>query len=61
MTYEVSLAMIQTIKELYKIDLDIKLPNDIYYNGKKIGGVLCETKLQGEKIKHIVIRNWIKY
>ena len=42
-------------KDLYNINLDIKLPNDLMINGKKIGGILTETKLQGENVKVLVI------
>ena len=33
----------------------LKWPNDIILNKKKIGGVLCETKIQNEIIEWIVI------
>eukprot|EP01112_Ceratiomyxa_fruticulosa_P012387 TRINITY_DN3427_c0_g1_i1.p1 TRINITY_DN3427_c0_g1~~TRINITY_DN3427_c0_g1_i1.p1 ORF type:complete len:236 (-),score=40.24 TRINITY_DN3427_c0_g1_i1:30-737(-) len=44
--YLVSLAVIKTIKDdpVYsEINLKIKWPNDIYANGKKIGGILCQS------------------
>ena len=44
------------IKNLCKNkDINIKWPNDIILNKKKIGGVLCETKIQNEIIEWIVI------
>ena len=48
-------CIVDTIKNLYDIDLDIKEPNDIYYNGKKIGGILTETNCKGEIVSKIYI------
>ena len=39
----------------YDIHAQLKWPNDILINGKKIGGILCESKISGGKIKSIVI------
>ena len=33
----------------------LKWPNDIIVNGKKIGGILCESKIREGKSKNIVI------
>ena len=44
-------------KSLNKRGLDAKLkwPNDLFINGKKIGGILCETKTDNSNIKTMVI------
>lgn len=55
MTIEIAEIILKIFKELYDINLQIKLPNDIVFNNKKIGGILCETKLNGENVKYIVI------
>ncbi len=34
------------VLSLYGVKAKIKLPNDIYYNNKKIGGILIEKKAQ---------------
>lgn len=47
--------MVETFEDIYNIKLQIKQPNDIVYNGKKIGGILTETKISGEIVKYIVI------
>ncbi|MAW64703.1 MAG: biotin--[acetyl-CoA-carboxylase] ligase [Flavobacteriales bacterium] len=39
-----SLAILETIKELVKTNVEIKWPNDILVNGDKIAGVLIENK-----------------
>ena len=37
------------------IQAQLKWPNDILINGKKAGGILCESKISGGVIKSIVI------
>lgn len=54
MTFEMAKIFEKIFKE-YGIDIQIKLPNDIYLNGKKLGGILCQTKLVGETVKYIVV------
>lgn len=55
LTLEMAETMLEVFKRLYGISLDIKFPNDIVYQGKKLGGILTETKLKGEVVKYIVI------
>lgn len=55
MTLEIAQVIVRVFKKLYNIELKIKVPNDIVYKGKKIGGILTETKLSGEIVKYIVI------
>lgn len=53
--------MIEVFNKLYHISLDVKFPNDIVYKGKKIGGILTETKLMGEMVEYLVIGIRCKY
>ena len=39
-TIEVAQTCLDVFKKIYNIELNIKYPNDIVYNGKKIGGIL---------------------
>ena len=55
LTTEMAQIILDIFKELYQIELQIKLPNDIFYNGKKVGGILSETKVSGKIVKYIVI------
>lgn len=48
-------CMVGAIKKLYGIELEIKRPNDLYYNNKKVGGILTETVCKGEYVKKIYI------
>lgn len=48
-------SLVQTIKELYGYELQIKEPNDIVFLGKKLGGILTESITEGEMIKKIFV------
>ena len=50
----VGLAITNCLIE-YDIQAQLKWPNDILINNKKVGGILCESKVSGEVIKSIVI------
>ncbi len=43
------------IKDLYNLDLEIKLPNDLLLNDKKICGILTEITTIKEEVKEIFI------
>ena len=47
--------ILEVFENLYQIKLKIKHPNDIMINNQKVGGILTETKLQGEIVKYLVI------
>ncbi len=50
------LAGVTICDTLSKMDIHalLKWPNDILLNGKKIGGILCESKISGAQIKAVV-------
>ncbi len=48
------LAITDCLNE-YDIQAKLKWPNDILINGKKAGGILCESKISGGVIKSMVI------
>ena len=50
----VSVALKTTLDE-YTADITVKWPNDIYWKDLKLGGILIENSLQGNKIKTVVI------
>ena len=54
-TIEIATMIIEVFRQLYNIDLKIKYPNDIVYENKKIGGILTQTKIEGESVKYLVI------
>lgn len=55
LTTEMAQIILDIFKEIYQIELQIKLPNDIFYNDKKVGGILSETKVSGNIVKYIVV------
>ena len=50
-----SLAINMAIKEVFGIKCQIKWPNDIYYNHKKLGGILIQNTISGKNIKNAII------
>jgi BirA family biotin operon repressor/biotin-[acetyl-CoA-carboxylase] ligase len=50
----VSIGIKRTLDE-YVGEITVKWPNDIYWNDKKIAGILIENSLQGNRIKAVVI------
>ena len=53
-TLEIAEIIRSIFEKEYNILLEIKKPNDIVYNQKKIGGILTETKLVGECVRDLV-------
>ncbi|MCS7385365.1 MAG: biotin--[acetyl-CoA-carboxylase] ligase [archaeon GB-1867-005] len=50
-----AVAVAKVIEKLYNLKVQVKWPNDILINGKKVGGILCEATFSGEELKYIVI------
>ncbi len=61
LTIEIAKTMVEVFKQIYNIHLDIKFPNDIVYQSKKLGGILTQTKLRGEIVEYLVIGIRYKY
>lgn len=54
-TIRIAQILLEIFEKLYKIKLDIKAPNDLMIKNRKVGGILCETKLQGKTVKYLVV------
>lgn len=52
---EVTALAVKACLEEYINDITIKWPNDVYYQDKKICGILIENELQGETISDSII------
>lgn len=50
-----ALAVSDAIKALYNADVELKWPNDIYYNGVKLAGILIDLEGQAMEPCHCVI------
>ncbi len=55
LTLEIAEKIKKGIEEIYDCKLEIKLPNDLVINGKKICGILTEMSSQNGKINYIII------
>ena len=55
LTVKIAEDIVKVFRKLYGINLDIKFPNDIYCNGRKLGGILTETKVQNGLVRCVVI------
>ncbi len=55
LTIEIANIIVDIFKEQYGINLNIKEPNDMVFNNKKIGGILTQTKVIKENVKYLVV------
>jgi BirA family biotin operon repressor/biotin-[acetyl-CoA-carboxylase] ligase len=51
----ISIAINNTLSAFLPKGLSVKWPNDIYYNDVKLGGVLIENAITGDRIKNTVV------
>ena len=55
LTIKIAEDIKEIIKEMYGYELQIKIPNDLILNNKKVCGILTEVHTQGEKIEYLLI------
>ena len=55
LSFAVSLAIFEVLREEKIPDISIKWPNDILSGKKKIGGILIENRLKGKQISSAII------
>jgi len=55
LTILAAFCVAKILKEDFKLEPFIKLPNDVYVNGKKICGILTENLILGKEIKNSII------
>lgn len=49
-----SLGIAHALESAYSIPIEIKWPNDLFCSGKKLGGMLIENTIQGERLKQSI-------
>ena len=50
-----SLATARAIEAVTTLPIHLKWPNDLVLRGKKLGGVLCESSLTGERLDFVAV------
>ena len=50
-----AVALVSSIRNMAGLNVKIKWPNDVMYEGKKIGGILSEARFDGEKTEYVII------
>ncbi len=54
-TLMISLACLKAIKKATGVECQLKWPNDIFLNKKKLGGILCEIHAETDKVHFVVV------
>ncbi|MEQ8470947.1 MAG: biotin--[acetyl-CoA-carboxylase] ligase [Marinoscillum sp.] len=49
------LAVVSTLEDEFEMKAELKWPNDVYVNDKKIAGILVETSLIGHLVEYAVV------
>jgi len=49
-----AVGLAQGLREAYKLPIGVKWPNDLWLNGRKLGGILIELASRGEKIEWLI-------
>ncbi|AFM39203.1 birA, biotin-(acetyl-CoA-carboxylase) ligase [Desulfosporosinus acidiphilus SJ4] len=55
LTLAASVAVVDALKELYRLPVGIKWPNDLIYNGHKIAGILGEVVGEWNRVQTLIL------
>lgn len=53
--FVVAIALSDTIKKTLKLKTELKWPNDVMLNGKKVAGIVIDASIESTEIENIVI------
>jgi BirA family biotin operon repressor/biotin-[acetyl-CoA-carboxylase] ligase len=53
-TLAIGVGVASGIRKSTGLEVKLKWPNDVLYNGKKVGGILVEGKLEADKVHYII-------
>ena len=54
-TIKIGKIIHDVLSSKFDLNFEIKLPNDILCNGKKICGILCESSIINNKVNYLII------
>jgi len=55
LTFMTAVAVAKTIRKLFKLNAEIKWPNDVLVNERKVCGILTETSTRGDAVGFAVV------
>ncbi len=55
LTFAASVAVAEAIEDVTHIKPELKWPNDVLVNGKKICGILLESSFDADRLSHVVL------
>ena len=54
-------ALIESLEDLTGLRCTMKHPNDVLFNGRKIAGILCESRTSGETVNSVILGMGINF
>lgn len=54
-------ALIESLKDLTGLRCTMKHPNDVLFNGRKVAGILCESRTSGETVHSVILGMGINF
>ena len=55
LNFAASLAVAEAIENLHQLKTELKWPNDVLINKKKVAGVLGETSIKGKNVERVIL------
>ena len=54
-TVAAATAMARAVRQVAEIDVDIKWPNDLLFEGRKVAGILTEMSAELDRVNHVTL------